>query len=430
MIRFHLIIILLGGPFSRTKHVRGDPPSILTRVVYTYSEAVNTKLKGMKSELHLLFFATSVASMRVFVFNSTGDGEEAESTAILSKSPEQPLPENFTVCFAMKQDKIDGRSPLLIRDRNNQPWIAISIWDHSGVLGLWGEVGKRDWKMFQVFERPWKFWSHICAGIDTGSGMMSVSVDGRPSVSKHFERLKEGSRPLRLENKLDIGVTETEIAYGGKRPFLGEVSNIQFHFFDESKPPELLSKDPCLTNGTYLAWSDMTFEGTGNNAVYEIEREELEVCDVLPDFYNALLPGHITWLKADYLCKVLGGGSMTGVEDEKDIERLASWVGSVGSCPVVWLPLSDERKEGFWENTNSNSEAKFLRWSSEQPNGFRTQNHAGLSLEHFHFGDFHAKATHCASCTLSTAAILTMRGVCKDSFLGETKCYPKKEIHN
>ena len=182
-------MILLGGPFSRTKHVRGDPTSILTRVVYTYSEAPNTKRKGMKSELHLLLFATSVASMRVFVFNSTGDGEEPASTAILSKSPEQPLPENFTVCFAMKQDKIDGRSPLLIRDRNNQPWIAISIWDHSGVLGLWGEVGKRDWKMFQVFERPWKFWSHICAGIDTGSGMMSVSVDGRPSVSKHFERL-------------------------------------------------------------------------------------------------------------------------------------------------------------------------------------------------------------------------------------------------
>ena len=192
MIRFYLIIILLGGPFSRTKHVRGDPPSILTHVVYTYSEAVNTKRKGMKSELHLLLFATSVASMRVFVFNSTGDGEEPESTAILSKSPEQPLPENFTVCFAMKQDKIDGRSPLLIRDRNNQPWIAISIWDHSGVLGLWGEVGKRDWKMFQVFERPWKFWSHICAELDTVTGNISVSVNGRETLTRSSEKLRDG----------------------------------------------------------------------------------------------------------------------------------------------------------------------------------------------------------------------------------------------
>ena len=356
----------------------------------------------MKAELHLILFTTSVTSTKVFFFNSTDDSEQPSSAAILLESPQQPLPEKFSVCFAMKQDKIDGRSPFLIRDKNDQPWIAFSVWHHSGVLGLWGEIGQRDWKMFHVFEKPWKFWSHICTDIDTLVGVMSVSIDGRPPVTKTFERLKDG-RPIRLEKKLEIGVTETEMAYGGRRLFRGEVSMIQFYSFDRVMSAEVSSQNPCQTEGTYLAWSDMTFDRIGES-VHELERYEEEICEVLPDFYNALLPGMNTWIQANYLCKVLGGGSMAGVEDEKDIERLVSRVENipVGSCPMIWLPLSDERKEGFWENTNSNSESKFLKWSAEQPNGLRNQNHAALSMEHFHFGDFHAEATHCASCKLRT----------------------------
>ena len=355
----------------------------------------------MKAELHLVIFATSVTSMKVFLFNSTDESEQPATAALLLKSPEQALPERFTVCFAMKQDKVDGRSPFLIRDKHDHPWIALSIWDF-GSLGLWGEIGKRDWKLFHAFERPWKLWSHICADIDTVIGAMSVSVDGRPPVIKTFERLKEG-RPIRLGKKLEIGVTETEIAYGGKRTFRGEVSMVHFYSFEGSMSPEILSQNPCETKGTYLAWSSMTFERIGKN-VHELEKDEEEICAVLPDFYQALLPGTNTWTKADYLCKVLGGGSMTGVEDEKDIERLAARVQNVlpGSCPMVWLPLSDERKEGLWINTNSNSESEFLKWSAEQPNGLRTQNRAAVSMEHFHFGDFHDDATHCASCTLKT----------------------------
>ena len=167
--------------------------------------------------------------------------------------------------------------------------------------------------------------------------------------------------------------------------------------------PEIISQNPCQAKGSYFAWSDMTFERIGKSA-HELERDGEKICDVLPDFYQALLPGTNTWTKADHLCKVLGGGSMSGVEDEKDIERLAARVQNLppGSCPMVWLPLSDERKEGFWENTNSNSESKFLKWAPEQPNGLRRKNHAAVSMEHFHFRDFHAEATHCASCTLKT----------------------------
>ena len=111
---------------------------------------------------------------------------------------------------------------------------------------------------------------------------------------------------------------------------------------------------------------------------------------------------------------------MAEIKGDKDIEKVSSQMRKIPCyCPTVWLPLSDEKIEGVWENTNSNSESKFLRWADGQPNGLRTQNHAALSIENSRFEDYNAEKMHCATCTLKTTAILTLRGVCKDSYLGE-----------
>ena len=368
----------------------------------------------------LFLFATSVTSIKVFSFNSTDENDQL-SSAVLENSPSQELPEKFTVCFAMKQDKIDGRSPFLIRDINRNPWIALSIWNTNAGLGLslWVDI-RGEWLNFHKIETPWKFWSHICAKFDTVTGNISVSIDGRPTLTKSSKNLRSG-KPGTLDQHLEIGITETLTADGGKRSFYGKVSNIHFHFSDEQVSLADLSKKSCETKGSYLAWSDMTFTRNGLN-VFEVEENDEEVCYVLPALYHALLPGRMSWTHANHLCQVLGGGTMTGVEDDQDMDELASRVKDISeSCPSIWLPLSDRRKEGTWENTNSNSSAKFLRWSDGQPNGLEIQNHAAVDMETFLFADYNAEGdAHCASCTLKTTALLTLRGVCKDSFLGKT----------
>ena len=370
-------------------------------------------------ELQLLLFVTSAASIKVFSFNSTDHNDQPSSALLQQKSPSwQTLPDKFTACFAMKQDKIDGRSPFLIRDRNERPWLALSIWNQGGQLALWGEVGKSDWKTFHVFPRPWKFWTHVCADIDTLSGNISVSIDGRPSVTKTFEKLREG-KPVNLDKKLEIGLSETDIANGGNRTFRGQVSNMHFHIFDGSKSAETLSKKPCEIKGSYLAWSDMTFRRNGDN-VFEFEETENEVCAVQTKFYNVALPGKMTWVQANHLCKAFGGGTMRGIKDASEVETFASRMRKIpGFCPTVWLPLSDEKTEGVWENTNLNSESKFLRWADGQPNGFETQNHAALVIQTLNYRDFNAEELHCATCTLNTKAMLTLRGVCKNSYFGK-----------
>ena len=64
----------------------------------------------------LIVFARSAISINVFSFNSTDESDQL-STVLLANTPRDVLPEKFTVCFAMKQDKIDHTSPFLIRLR-------------------------------------------------------------------------------------------------------------------------------------------------------------------------------------------------------------------------------------------------------------------------------------------------------------------------
>ena len=110
--------------------------------------------------------------------------------------------------------------------------------------------------MIQEISTPWKFWTHICAGFDTLTGDIALSMDGRPTVMNNFEKLRNG-KPINLDQKLEIGLTDTDNAYGGRRSFRGEISNIQFHVFEETMSREILSKNLVIQKDTMLlglAW--------------------------------------------------------------------------------------------------------------------------------------------------------------------------------
>ena len=369
--------------------------------------------------LVLVVLTGTASTMKVFSFTSSV-GNVQLSSAVLSNGPSLALPEKFIVCFAMKQDKIDRSSPFLIRDRKSYSWIAPSIWNLGGIF-IWFDLNKGEWLKFQKIEKPWKFWTHVCAHIDSVSGNISVSLNGGPPLTRRSEKLRKEDKPDKLENHLELGITDTQIVGGGKRSFNGKVTNVHFHYADGLNSLASLSGSPCETKGSYLEWSDMTFTKNGPG-VFEMEEDKKEVCHVLPDSYNVLLPVKTTWNHADHLCRVLGGGMMTGIEDDQAMRDLASKVKDGSrSCPLLWLPLSDARKEGFWENTNTKDLSKFLQWGVGQPNGLTTQNHAALDVENLLFLDYSSETKECVSCALKTTTILNLRGVCPDSYLGKKK---------
>ena len=86
-----------------------------------------------------------------------------------------------------------------------------------------------------------------------------------------------------------------------------------------------------------------------------------------------------------------------------------------------YLSLLPEKKASVCENTNTKDISKFLRWGIGQPNGLKTQNHAALDVENLLFLDYSSETKECVSCTLKTKTILSLRGVCPDSYLGKKK---------
>ena len=236
-------------------------------------------------ELLILLTANLGSTIKVFSFNTTEVWEEY-SCATLVQRPTKPLPERFIACFAMKQDKPDGRSPFLMRGQIGLPWIDFGIWNYDEQIAFWEEVGKSEWKMFNILPRLWKFWRHICADIDTLSGNITVSIDGTPSVTNTFEKLSK-QKPTGLD--LDLGWTEAINAAGGIQSFRGEVSNFHFYSSNGSLSTETLSKKPCETQGNYLAWKGVKFSILGKNVLILNETEK-DVCTVQPEFYNVLLP--------------------------------------------------------------------------------------------------------------------------------------------
>ena len=191
-----------------------------------------------------------VNSLKVFSFNSHIANHDQLSKAVLMNSPEETLPEKFIFCFSVKQDKVGGKRPFLIRDRNMQPWMAVSFWKWGGDVALWFEIGKSEWIKSIRVNTSVKFWSHICAGIDTITGNISVSMDGGSIMTGISKMLTEDVAPKKLDQQLELGITETVDLFGGRQQFHGEISNNQFHLFGE-QPSQLtmLSKDPCATKG-------------------------------------------------------------------------------------------------------------------------------------------------------------------------------------
>ena len=99
------------------------------------------------AHLLLVCFSTSLAAaIKVLSFNSSS--KDHLSSALLVQSTTLVLPERFIACFSMKQDKTE-RGPLLIRDKNNQPWVALKILNYGGQIALWGEVSQSEWWCFR-----------------------------------------------------------------------------------------------------------------------------------------------------------------------------------------------------------------------------------------------------------------------------------------
>jgi hypothetical protein len=375
----------------------------------------------------ICYFPVFVSALEVFDFGPARHSAPGAglSSAVLSSAQTDRLPDRFILCSSTKQGKVDNKSPFLLYGQDDIPWLAFSHWLADDGSYLWVDIRHgRFWGKLHAIENPLTHvWRHICADIDTTTGTLIVSLNGRTSLNMTTKYLRE-NKPDYLKGKLEIGLTKNvddNVKAGTKlwRQFFGFVTNINIFHYDDTKSVEKMSLNPCSNVGDYMAWDKADFDWKGiNMTTLDIAPES--ICEIMPETYNVLLPTEMTRLEAKQGCNILGG-NMSKIIDENDLHNKVTWVkAEMSSCAILWTPFTDETKEGVYTNSNDGTIEHFLPWKEGQPNGGSSQNFVGAYLEHEHYGDWSANHRFCVSCDLHKETTFRMRGLCKSSYLGES----------
>jgi hypothetical protein len=372
----------------------------------------------------LLLPAASSALLRVFDFSgarSAGPGAEP-SSALLSRGPEvRPLPARFIICSSTRQGKLDGKSPFLLQGADGAPWLAFSFWSINSYEELWADVQKGGWmRLLPIGEPLANAWMQVCADVDTESGNMTVSLNGRPAVTVHSSKLRT-NRPEQLDGRLQLGLTNTEAIVGGVKQYFGSVTNINMYRPDPTMSTARLAGELCASPGDLLAWPEAAFQLAGTGVRQEEVSEE-SVCGGRPHTYRVLLPAEVKSTEARHSCQALGDGRISGIGSVEEMEAMAAWVRQTNEqCKGLWTPTSDQAEEGVYRSAYSGDLEPFLPWRHSQPNGGLAENFVAMTLEQENpgFYDLSNDWKLCAPCTLTVTTTIRLRGMCLKSYLGE-----------
>ena len=344
------------------------------------------------------------------------------SSAVVTKVPKERLPDRFIICSTTKQSKIDGKSPIVIYGQANDPWLAFSFWKSDTGVVLWADVQKGSWGGFHHLATPYTHrWIHMCADVDTGSGNLTVVLDGQAPMTLNLEKLKTKKTEY-LEDKIVIGLANTSGPVKNSQ-FVGSVTNL--NIFHSNKGVQLLSLSK--EKGDFMSWSDVGYEFMGDG----ITQVNCSIPEDQTEKYNLVLPMLTTWTEADQYCKRLGNGNMTEITNEEELISATDFVvGVMDSCTDLSLPISDAHHEGEYRKIDDGEMATYLPWWDTEPNGGTTENAVVLRLSLFGYFDVTLHTTQvCVSCSLHRTALFNLRGLCKDSTMGRYYIHYIHYIH-
>ena len=123
-------------------------------------------------------------------------------------------------------------------------------------------------------------------------------------------------------------------------------------------------------------------------------------------------------------CKKLGHSHMTSVNSEEEMGEFIRWFKETSKedvCEYIWTPFSDAETEDVFVNLVDHSNATYLPWKPNQPDGGLVQSAVSIDTRggpgHY-VADVGADYLGCFSCSSSTMFSLRRMGACLDSHLG------------
>ena len=131
-----------------------------------------------------------------------------------------------------------------------------------------------------------------------------------------------------------------------------------------------------------------------------------------------VLPVKSYWEEGGAYCRNLAGGTMTQIASQEQLNSIVELVkGLMDSCTFIWLPVRSDSVDGEYRNTYSGHVEKFMPWGPGQPDNIWAP--VALRLKDRGYYDYTGGGRLCVSCTLSSSAVFQLRGLCKDSYMGE-----------
>ena len=385
----------------------------------------------MQATLLVICLGTLVSGIKYFSFErSLAPG--SPSAAILTSSPSAELPPTFVLCTSHKEENLEGNGFIQLYGQDQQAWFSLALKEQEGTgnVNLWAFLGAgRQMKSYILGRilhvRP-RSWYHICTRLDTLNGTLTLAVNGKV-VTSETDPKKENllsNKPEILSNRLVLGIS-LDMTSSTEVQMQGSVSNVQV--FTEAAGQDLaaLTSGPCAAVGDYLDWENMEWNITGDSVT---EGESLyDVCHGHEDEYTLLaVPLEMKQKEGIQLCRKLRGSHYEVLESSVrggqkfTLSNYTTWFNETtqGSCENIWTPFSDEMKEGVFVNLEDKTLAEFLPWGQGQPNGGTLENSVAILPSINSYIDFSSESRACPWCKLKVDLILTLRGLCKETSMG------------
>ena len=271
-------------------------------------------------------------------------------------------------------------------------------------------------------------WLHSCVAISCDTNQISAVVNGVMVLDTQFNT--NTPCPTSLDGNLVLQKFFSATGYWGQNQ--GRVTNVNIFsgLMSEDRMVSRTSGEDCgKQDGDYLRWtnSSWSLEGAANWT-------EVSVEDLCRKFSNIQLFSTQRVTKPDdckHLCQKMNSkGRTASVETPELLEKLqgrlrllAPQLDRDGSNPiVVWLPIS--RQNDIWLDNYTNKtissewETGFPLIDSKRNCAILGSSSKGLINFYCTYTSAERRGFYC-SCDLPEQPFLTLRGLCRDSYLDQ-----------
>ena len=404
----------------------------LSGKVPIYISLPNSCFTGLPDNMRFLFLflvPTTTMGLRAV---SSGLGEPIfgpdpnliADYALLAGDNIKPLPPDFTICSSVSSAALlTALSFFQLLLANGKPWMnlyAVAGGTNKTItlIELLVDGDTTTLGEIPLLPQQWS-WLHACVALVAEENHITVVANGKKVADRKFTGLQGLEPPSSLVGKLLLA--KMYPVYGIWYQHRGVVANLNI-FSGAMTLEEMVARtagEKCgKEDGDVLGWGTSQWELFGDASFAEVTTEDLcrRESDIL--VFTEKVPNSIDC--THHCQKLHTTGRMASVETPQLFGGLTARLEEVSS-DVVWVPIT--KADEVWVDSVSKNPLVEPSWLPGTPDDLAIKMCGALSWPNGGFvnwpcQDWQTGGFYCP-CQFSQQPYLTMRGLCKDSYIDQ-----------